>query len=365
MKTNACLRSLILAAMIFLTGFTKGQDPNFSQFFNTPLYYNPAFTGLNAGVHGRFTFRDQWPNLPADFKSYYFSADIGDRNIPGSGGIGLIVESDNEGIAFINNLMIGLDIAVRIPIASNIISQVGIKAAVGQKHVDWDDFVFTDQLSERYGNIYQTQFIAPGENKKTFPDFGAGGLIQFTNAESSVYGTAGFAVDHIFQPDVSFISSGNAPLPRIWVVHTDFIISTGAASSSSTSGAGEPLKLNPGILYQNQNGLNSLELGLNLLKYNIYLGGWYKNTMGTDANSSIALLAGYRFYFAENMSIRFMYSYDLQISGYLQGTGGAHEISLILDFEKLQVFGHGGGGGGGYTPRGTYSKHSPVECSTF
>ena len=49
------------------------------------------------------------------------------------------------------------------------------------------------------------------------------------------------------------------------------------------------------------------------------------------------------------MSLKFMYSYDLQVSGALQGTGGAHEISLVLEFDKLSIFG-GGGGGGGFVP---------------
>ena len=91
-----------LYALVFVSGLvTNGlvafcQDPNYSQWLNTPIYYNPAFTGLNLGLRARFSYRDQWPNLPVDYKTMYFSTDLGDRSLPGAGGLGLIVNSDNE-----------------------------------------------------------------------------------------------------------------------------------------------------------------------------------------------------------------------------------------------------------------------------
>ena len=356
---------IFLFGFLFLLSSVRGQDPNYSQFFSTPLYYNPAYTGINTGVRARFTFRDQWPNLPVDFRSYYFSADLGDRNLPGSGGLGLIVNSDNEGIGFIKNLSVGLSIGVRIPISATVVSQVGIKAAIVQKSLNWDNFVFSDQLSAKYGNIFQSAFIPPDANKKVFPDFGAGGLLQFANPEGNVTGVAGFAVDHIFRPDEAFLSYSNAPLPRKFVAHLDIVIAAGGGASSSmyaSGGSNDPLKINPGIIYQNQNNMNSLEVGFNMLKYNIYMGAWYKSGLNNFPTSSLALVAGYRYTFAEDMSIKFMYSYDLMILGGMQGLGGAHEISLILEFDKLSIF---GGGGGVNTPGRSMRNNAALECPSF
>jgi type IX secretion system PorP/SprF family membrane protein len=361
MKTSINIPGVLILAIILTQTKVHGQDPNFSQFFNLPTYYNPATTGINTGLRTRFTYRDQWPNLPASYRSYFFSADLGERNLPGSGGLGLVVNSDNEGLAFIRNLSLGLNVSVRIPLSEYIISQVGIRAAVVQKTINWDDFVFTDQLSEKYGNIYASAFTPPESNKRTFPDFGIGGIVQFSNEASRYNGSVGFAIDHIFEPDEGFLTNEKAPLPRKWVAHTDFIITTGDDGySGSNRGAGDPLKLNPGIMYQHQDGRSMIEAGLNLLKYNVYLGGWYKAATGSGGSSAVALVAGYRFKFADDMDIKFMYSYDLQISGPPVGTGGAHEISLILDFDKLTLF--GGGNSGNYPSR---RKFSPMECSGF
>ena len=155
------------------------------------------------------------------------------------------------------------------------------------------------------------------------------------------------------------------PCPRKWVGQFDLVISTGPGGSSMMSRiSDDPLKINIGGIYQNQANLNSLQVGLNLVKYNIYVGGWFKSTMTGVVNSAVALVAGYKYSFYDGMNIKFMYSYDLQVSGALQGTGGAHEIALILEFDKVSLF--GGGGRGGYVPGGGGRRGGvPMECPEF
>lgn len=360
---------LVLLSLLGLIPLTQSQDMNYSQYFSTPLYYNPAFTGVNTGVRARFLYRNQWPALPISFKSYYFSADLGDRNLPGSGGIGIMINQDTPGAGLINNFGAALTIGVRIPITEFMVSQLGVKAGIMQRRVNWDDLVFASQLDPKYGNVYISDFIPPDASKRVVPDFGIGGLLQFISPNGNINGNVGLSVDHIFKPDVSFLSSGTSQYPRKWIGHMDVTIAAGPGggyASMAGGSAGDPLKLNIGAVYQNQANLNSLQLGLNLLKFNIYLGGWYKTTMTGVVNNAAALVAGYRYNFYDGMSIRFMYSYDLQISGELQGTGGAHEIGLVLEFDQFSLF--GGGGGGSFYPgsgAGRRGGGGPMECPTF
>lgn len=368
MKKTTIYSVCLLLSLLLFGYVSHGQDMNYTQYFSTPIYYNPAFTGINTGVRARFLFRDQWPTLPIDFKSYFFSADLGDRNLPGSGGLGLMITSDNPGVGMINNFQAALTIGVRIPLTEFVVSQIGIKAAILQRKVNWDDLVFADMLDPKYGVYYQTSFIPPDANKRVVPDFGAGGIVQFTTATGNISGNLGFAVDHIFKPDISFLSTASSQLARKWVGHADVIIAAGAGGSSSSlyGTSADPLLIDIGFLYQNQSNLNSLQAGLNLLKFNIYLGAWYKSTLTGVVNSSMALLAGYRYPFSQDMAVKFIYSYDLQISGALQGTGGAHEIGVVFEFGGISLFGGGGGGSrSGFVPGGKSRGSTPMECATF
>ena len=355
--------NIILLILVIISGISYAQDPNYTQFIQNPIYYNPAFTGLSTGLRARFSFRDQWPTLPYDFKAYHFDADLGDRNLPGSGGIGLFMNTDNEGIGFIKNFNLGISVAVRIPFSSLAVGQVGIKASWLQKRVNWDDFVFSDALSEKYGNVYQTGFVRPDQNVKNMPDFGVGGILQFGNEPENMTGTIGFAIDHLFEPDQSFLQTAKAPIPRKWVGHADFIFSSGSTNGIGRLESGA-MKINPGVIYQLQGGLNSVEAGINISKYGVILGTWYKGAFGSYGNSSMAFLAGFAFNYADNMGIKFTYSYDMEMSGALMGTGGAHEISLILDFNNASLFGGNNMGMGRMGGR-HFEAQNPWECVEF
>ena len=356
------LIKLVILGILTIWNITPAhcQELNYTQYFNAPINYNPASTGLTTGLKGRFLFRDQWPQLPVDFKSYYFSADLGDRSLPGAGGLGLVMVSDCPGYGMIKSLTMGLTFSVRVPITAYVVSQIGIKAGFIQKQVNWNDFTFTDQLDGRLGAIYQTSFTQPDGNKRTVADFGAGGILQFSNKDENVFGTVGVAVDHLFQPDISFLLTDDSYIPRKWVINGDFILVPKTLQR-------DPLKIDIGFLYQNQSSMNAFQVGLNLVKYNIYLGAWYKSAVsGLAPNNVMAVTAGFRYPFSEDLSVKFMYSYDIQISGSLQGTGGAHEISLLIDVGNISLFGGSSGKAGYFVPmRGSQAGSTPLECSEF
>ncbi|MCX6305174.1 MAG: PorP/SprF family type IX secretion system membrane protein [Bacteroidetes bacterium] len=318
------------------------RDPYYTQFSNVPLFYNPAFTGIYTGARVRFCSRSQSPTPASGFNSYYLSADIGDRNLPGSGGFGVIVNQDNEGIGFIKNFNLGASFSARVPLSRLIIGQVGIKASWLQKRVSWDDFVSSQKVSEKYGHVYDSGFVRPDINVLNLPDFGIGGLIQFTNSQGCLSGTVGFAVDHLFEPDESFLETAKSPLARKYTGHADVVFSVRCPSGFNAR-EDDALKINPGIIFQNQGKANELQAGLNLTNYGIYFGAWYKGTYGPVTDHSVALLGGYRYVFAESMSIKLTYSYDMHVMGPQKKSGGVHEVSLVLEFSSLHLFRNGGG----------------------
>lgn len=360
MKTIYRKRAVLLSLGIIMSILVSGQDMVHTQYFNAPLDYNPANTGLTKGLYARFLFRDQWPSLPVDLKSYYFSADIGDRNLPGAGGLGLVILSDNPGYGLINTLNIGLTFSVNVPLSSFSTIQIGIKGAMIQKKINWNELTFSDELDKRYGEVYKTDFITDDPGKKLTADFGVGGVLQMATETGTFHGTLGLGIDHLFSPDISFFATENTKLPRKWTTHADFIMTQPDRNR-------DPLKFDIGFLYQNQDKVNNIQAGITLFKYGFYLGGWYRSIInGPSPNTIIAINAGYRYMFNEEFGVRFMYSYDIQMSNAMMGTGGAHEVSLMLELPTLSIFGNGGRGGGSYIiPSRSRSYITPLECSPF
>lgn len=361
MKRSLLIRIWVILLFGFIGSQGVTQDTFFTQYFSSPLLINPALTGINTGIRARFNYRNQWPVMPKSYQAYYFSADVGDRALPGSGGLGLIFNSDNEGTGFIHNLEVGATISVRIRINDFLITQIGIKASYRQKSVNWDDFVFTDDLNAKYGYTNSTKFSDPAINSKSAADFGVGGLLQYISDDGAASGNLGFAVDHLFQPDMSFFTTGESPLYRRWVIHADGIFSFGGGSRSSNYGAGDATMINPGIVFQRQWNVSSLEVGLNGIKYNIYLGTWFKTSLTSPSSNSLAVLAGYRLV-TDIVNVRFIYSYDIPISGAYVASGGAHEVGLVFDFDKVSIFGRGSSGFG---RSGSKRNKEPKECPSF
>lgn len=343
--------------MVLSTLKFHGQDPNYTQFFNNPTYFNPAYSGLSSDLRVQFAFREQWPALPYDFKAYHFDLDARGIEGRGFGGIGIFINSDNEGIAFIKNLNIGLSVAARIKLGEKGIVQVGMKASWLQKSVKWEDFIFSDNLSKRYGNIFSSGYIPPEGNTRNMADFGCGGIIQLGNNDQPYSVTAGLAVDHLFQPDQSLLQNSSVPLHRKIVGHIDFVFS--AAHSNGTGGFSDgALNINPGVIFQRQGDVYTLQGGLNLSKYGMNIGAWYKGNLGASTNSCLALLAGFGVSATKNMDVWVSYSYDIQISKELSGTGGAHELTLIVDFGGVGLFGSPPIGG-------SWKRKTPWECADW
>src|SRR3982751_3598055 len=97
------MRKLLCTLLILTTGLlSKAQDPNFSQFFVSPLTLNPALTGKFDGIYRiAGNYRNQWPTFNNAFTTATISFDAGilkDR-LPDIDqfGIGLLGFTDKSG----------------------------------------------------------------------------------------------------------------------------------------------------------------------------------------------------------------------------------------------------------------------------
>lgn len=347
---------LILFNFLISCGLTA-QDFDFSQWYNNPTYYNPAYVGLTSGLKARFTYRRQMVKIHGDFKTYAFSADIAERSLPGAGGIGILVDNYNASQGMVNHTIVGIMPSVRVPIAEYMVMQFGAQAAFVQKRINWDNLIFPDQLDPRYGNIYPTEFVAPNSNKITYPDFTAGLLFQFKG--NNVSGVVGGAWHHLTRPNESFYE-GTSPLARKWVVHMDLIWELDQVRRGYHKRTAN-FKVNPGFIYQNQATLSQYALGVNFYFTSIYLGMWYKNeAFEYDTYSTFSAMGGIRIPFSEVANLKLMYTYDFVIYPEYSFTGPTHEFTLLFEFDDIRLFQPKTIGTARYRRGG-----SAMECSPF
>ena len=90
MKT---IRTIKLILFGLLASCATAQDMQFTQFYATSLYLNPAFAGANVCSRVSLTYRNQWPGVNKTYRSYVFSVDhyFNDKNL----GAGLFIASDS------------------------------------------------------------------------------------------------------------------------------------------------------------------------------------------------------------------------------------------------------------------------------
>jgi type IX secretion system PorP/SprF family membrane protein len=339
-------KALILLGAFGITGLVKAQDPIFTQFYNNPLYYNPGNVGLNPGMRARINYRDQWPSLPNNFKTYSFNMDIAERSIPGSGGLGFIILNDKAGAGKLQTTSVGLSTAARVQIRQNSVAQVGISVSFVQKMINCNDLVFSDQLDPRYGNINPTAFQSTESWNIAYPDFAVGGVYRFSETNLSItgiQGTFGVAVHHVFRPNES-LSGLSAPLPRKLVVHGDMVMGIDQSSRSFINRMNNPksLMFNPGFIYEKQGNFSTFSIGLNVLQSSTYTTGiWYRNQIFDFVKANdLMFTLGLYLPFNKGSRMKIIYSYDLILTALRPAAGGAHEVTIAFEFDDVSLFGN-------------------------
>jgi type IX secretion system PorP/SprF family membrane protein len=331
---KGCLSLVFIIALLF-SHPAQAQDPNFSQFYNNPLYYNPGMAGVNEGMAVRAQYRNAWPRLNTNFQTTMFSMEVQEPDI--SAGLGLFAMNSSEGGNMLITNNIGAIYSHRLLIIPRqFFMQAGFSASYVQKQIDYSNLVFSDNLDPIYGNVNGTSFQkGPGE-KVSYPDFGTGAVGVFNlgkgrRGKPLTTNTFGLAFHHLTQPNVSFLD-GEAILPIKTVVHFSSVIPL-------TNDKYKEFLLAPAIIYENQRVTETFSAGVNLVKEPLYMGLWFRNKnflLSSKSYDALILLMGFNTDLGKDMKLRFGYSYDLTVSKLNPATAGSHEISIILLFDEMR-----------------------------
>jgi type IX secretion system PorP/SprF family membrane protein len=317
------LPSLLLSWILFFASpLLQAQDIQFSQFYATSLYVNPAFAGALHQSRAMFHQRVQWPQLEAKYITSLFSYDnFIDRY---NSGIGIMALQDFQGANNISSSEIHLQYAYELNISRTFSFRAGFQGGIMSRQINYNKLTFPSQFSNQG---FQGGDISAniGDERVNFFDVSTGGLLYSDRMWIGVSG------HHLNEPNQSFLG-GVTRLPSKYAViggYKIYLDNTGNTSLRRRSDHRE-LSITPTVHYRFQGKSDQLDAGLYATINQFFLGTWYRGIPfkkidpTVQNNESMVFIAGINY-----KRFRFGYSYDATISTLSQArTGGSHEINL-------------------------------------
>lgn len=319
-----------LLFLVAICSNVKAQDHIFSQFYNAPMYLNPALTGQFDGTFRmNMIYRSQWSSIDGKLSYTSVSADFKLPN--GSGGVGLLANSSSEGMAALKkNSLSG--VYSYIVGDDRFSASFGVQGGVTNRTMDFSKLVFSDQLDPRLGFTgTASQAEQPFNDNKYYFDAGAGANFIVGNF------MMGGSLLHLNKPDESFTGS-KVPTPIRTAAYASYKMDISGNGSQS-------MLLIPSVVYYNQAKSTSMSAGAQF-KYNgVNAGVWYR--AGGDYKGDAVVLSFIFDIFTnrnKNQKVRLGFSHDATMNKLNYGnTSGTSEASVSFETgeSREQEFGAG------------------------
>jgi len=312
-----------LTICVALTTVSLAQDPNFSQFFASPLTLNPALTGKFDGIF-RFAmnYRNQWPTISNAYTTGTTSLDMGimKNRIPeyDQFGIGLMGFTDRAGDGALTENYVGISTAYHKALDENGYHQIGagFQGVFANKRLNTANLKFADQLTPFGFTGITNEVFSNSEVNVSYFDLNAGVFYTgSTNGYNNFY--VGASMYHVNRPKESFQggnfvlnarttiqAGGKIPVGTYNYIHFAANHSMQAKAHNTMAGAAYSLNVN-----------NSEDNPTN-----VYLGCWYR------LNDAVIPYVGLEF-----GEFHLGASYDVNTSSLRPASNsrGGIEISLI------------------------------------
>ena len=172
--------------LVFLGSSLFSQEPVFSDFYNNPIYLNPALAGQYQ-IRASFNANNQWYNIPGQLNTQTFSLDgtispkkWNDRPRPAELVYGLYALNNQEGeLGMKFNDISGL-FGAKVRLQEKHVLSFPIQFVLASRKIDLTNAVFMQNLDPVLGNIYTTNFIQTPLNRNHI-NFHSGLNYSYTN----------------------------------------------------------------------------------------------------------------------------------------------------------------------------------------
>lgn len=324
MRKWICLFLMVSALEVRVSG----QDIQYSQYYANPIYLNPAATGSTDRNRVGMNFRNQWPALDQTFVAYtaYFDTYLERLN----SGFGVIIQGADESFTQTSTREIGITYSYRLKISENNFIQAGFQGSFLARDAFFDRVILGTQLDINRGVVIgQPGDAFEGDSQIRAGDANAGLIYYGRNL------WLGVAAAHLIRPEVSYLAGGDNRLAMKKSIHGGYRISLAPGDINDYfNNTDQERSLTLGFNYKEQGQFSQLDLGTEFYFEPLVLGVWYRGLptkYSLPNNESLIALIGVSLESGFDLG----YSFDFPISKFgLNGTGGAHEISLRYIFSN-------------------------------
>jgi type IX secretion system PorP/SprF family membrane protein len=331
-------RAVLVLVMLLTACVIYAQDPQFSQYYQSPLYLNPGFTGITPQQRAVFNNRIQWPNLPQAFTTFAASYDIWVDEL--RSGFGILATTDKMGSAGWRTTTAGFSYSYKLKLNNKIVFSPGLYFGYGINGLDQSRLRLGDGLE--YNGVSLDPELQRLGNHQYF-DIGSGFLFY-----SRVF-WMGASFYHMNTPNLSVLN-GVSELSMKTTIHggAKMVLNHKMHASAKLS------YLTPSFIYRIQGAISQLDFGLNYHVDPISIGIWYrgkpfeKSIIGSSNQDALIFQMGL---YMKNFTIG--YSYDFSVSQLSAASGGAHEVSIVYEFVAKPLH------------AGTKKHNRLIPCPTF
>lgn len=314
------LHRLLPVIMLWMAVSVKAQDAQFTQFYASPMYLNPAFTGLTFEHRFVANYRNQWPGVKTAYQTAMVTYDYNMTDL--NSGLGFTVMQDRSGTAGLTHTQIGACYSYHFKISKFAEIRMGANLNFNMKRIDFNKLRFNDQIATGSGVSIEATNYEP----LNFMDFAAGALLN-----SNEY-WLGLSARHLTQPNSSMVGD-KVPLPLSISLHGGYRFILEQKSRVDLR-----KYVSPAFNLRHEAKYDQLDIGVYYFHMPLNVGLWYRGlpfkkyapTYGS--RESIALLIGLDL---SPKLVRIGYSFDLTVSRLgVANSLGAHEISIIYEIAK-------------------------------
>ncbi|MFW5760662.1 MAG: PorP/SprF family type IX secretion system membrane protein [Cyclobacteriaceae bacterium] len=331
------LLTLVFISAIFFNVELRAQDPVFSQYYNAPVYLNPALIGDEESMLVNLNYRSQWQSLHEPYSTaqasfiYPFYRDINKGAAGQLGGMGLSVLNDVAGVnREFRTTGVSASFAYNLPLNMENFISFGLQAQLINFRIDpqgqeWGvDYVpgighSPGQSSEHQVSGNSTSLsITPGAFWRYFNDNSSGFI-------HTIY--SGVAVNHLNNPDMSILDDQTDRLPLLYKYHGGIVFSVS-----------QKVNLSANVLTLFQDTRNQSNVGA-FVSYLLI-----DQSQGLFSNSIVRIGGWHRWNDSFILSTEFVtnkfqlgFSYDWNVTNLnrFQSGVGAYELSLGFRFNRV------------------------------